>query len=83
MNYGFAIVAFLGSVNSASAADMSLGISLGGVADLPDPVSQDHTRFNVGPSFGLQYRVGLTQYVRLRAGLHSYQQPDKIELRGT
>ena len=56
----------------AQAADMSLALNLGGVMDLPDKVSAEHTRFNVGPAMGLTYRLQFTQAARLRVGLQSY-----------
>jgi hypothetical protein len=62
----------LSLVQSGQAADMSMGVQLGGVADLADAVSKEHTQFGVGPSFGLMYRIKLANYARLRAGVHSH-----------
>ena len=57
---------------SGQAADMSLGVQLGGVADLPDAVSKEHTKFGLGPSFGVVYRVHLASYARVRAGVQAH-----------
>jgi len=64
------ITAFV--AHGAQAADMSLSVNLGGVMDLPDKVSAEHTKFNVGPALGVTYRLNFTQAARLRVGLHSY-----------
>ena len=61
----------LGFINAfvahgAQAADMSLSVNLGGVMDLPDKVSAEHTKFNVGPALGVTYRLHFTQAARLR-----------------
>lgn len=56
---------------SASAGDVSLGVTLGGALDLPDKASGDHTRFGPAGTLSIPVRVELAPsawfVARLRA----------------
>jgi hypothetical protein len=62
----------LSASTSSSAVDKSLAVQLGGVLDLPDAVSSDHTRFGVGPSVAVMVRAQLTPFSRLRFGVQGH-----------
>jgi hypothetical protein len=67
----FLLSALLFAAPQVSAMDMSLGVNVGGLIDLPDKVSKDHTKFGFGPSFGLSYSVRVASVARLKASLQT------------
>ena len=65
-------IALLGVAQSSQAADMSLGVQVGGVYDFADQASGEHTNFGFGPTLALTYRLHFAEFARARFGLQSH-----------
>lgn len=54
------------TAHAAEPGDLSVGVGLSVVADLPDTASGDHTRFRPGPGLALPLRYQLAPLARIR-----------------